>query len=69
MIDAWDFSLRAHPSQKSVDQAIWTSSAGTMQARTTITGLLPGQLLYFRFRAHTRKGLGDYSNVVKCRAP
>ncbi len=53
----------------SVDQVVWTSTPGTIQARTTITGLLPGQVLYVRFRAHTRKGLGDYSDVVKCRVP
>ncbi len=53
----------------SIDQVSWMSGAGTMRTRTTITGLLPGQMLYFRFRAHTRKGLSDYSDVVKCRVP
>ncbi len=53
----------------SIDQVSWASATGTMRARTTISGLQPGQMLYFRFRAHTRKGLGDYSDVVKCRVP
>ena len=38
-----------------------------MQARTTVAGLTPGQLYFFRFRAHSRKGLGDYSDAVTCR--
>jgi hypothetical protein len=36
-----------------------------MQASTSVTGLIPGQVYYFRFRAHTRKELGDYSDVVR----
>lgn len=30
-------------------------------SKTTITGLTPGQLYYFRFRALTTKGMTDYS--------
>ncbi len=48
----------------SLDQQSWTSVPETLKARATITGLTPGQRYYFRFRAHTRKGLGDYSDVV-----
>jgi hypothetical protein len=51
----------------SIDQASWVSLPGTIQARTTVTGLTPGQLYFFRFRAHGRKGLGDYSDAVTCR--
>jgi hypothetical protein len=32
-----------------------------------MTGLTPGQVYFVRFRAQTRKGLGDYSDVVKIR--
>jgi hypothetical protein len=35
-----------------------------MKADTTVAGLTPGQVYSFRFRAQTRKGLGDYSQVV-----
>ena len=51
----WEFSL---------DQKIWTSAPETMRARLLLTGLTPGQVYYFRFRAHTRKGPVDYSQVV-----
>lgn len=46
----------------------WTSTPATTHAKTTIAGLTAGQMYYFRFRVHTAKGLGEYSDVVKCRA-
>jgi len=49
----------------SVDQKVWTAVPETMKTSTTVSGLTPGQVYYFRFRARTRKGLGDYSDVVK----
>lgn len=52
----WEYSL---------DQQSWTSLPQTMTAKTRVSGLTPGQTYYFRFRAQTRKGLGDYSDVVK----
>lgn len=52
----------------SVDQKVWTSVPETMKASTAISGLIPGQTYYFRFHAKTRKGLGDYSDVVKLMA-
>ena len=51
----WEFSL---------DQKTWTSAPETMKAKLLLTGLTPGQVYYFRFRAHTRKGPVDYSQVV-----
>jgi hypothetical protein len=48
----------------SLDQKTWTSVPQVMKASVTITGLTPGQVYYFRFRAQTRKGMGDYSQVV-----
>jgi hypothetical protein len=51
----WEYSL---------DQKIWTSTPGTFKTTTEITGLTPGQTYYFRFRALTRKGTTDYSQVV-----
>jgi hypothetical protein len=51
----WDFSL---------DGKNWTSVPQTMKARTTISGLTPGQIYYFRFHAQTRKAIGPYSQVV-----
>jgi hypothetical protein len=51
----------------SVDQVTWTSLPPTLRCKTTVADLVPGQLYFFRFRAHTRKGLIDASDAVKCR--
>jgi spore coat protein U-like protein len=51
----WDYSL---------DLKTWTSVPQTMKASTTIAGLTMGQVYYFRFHAQTRKGVGNYSQVV-----
>ena len=48
----------------SVDQAKWTPVTDTMQARTEVSGLSPACVYYFRFRALTRAGWQDYSQVV-----
>lgn len=50
--------------QFSEDGVSWTSVPETLQARTVISGLAPARLYYFRFRALTRSGAGDYSQVV-----
>jgi hypothetical protein len=52
----WEYSL---------DQKTWTTVPETMQSRITLSGLTAGQVYYFRFRAKTRKGMGDYTDVVK----
>lgn len=50
--------------QYSLDQVSWVSVPETLQARTVISGLLSARVYYFRFRALTRKGVGDFSQVV-----
>jgi len=51
--------------EHSVDQVTWTAAPTTLKVRTTIGGLVPGQGYYFRFRAQTRKGMGDPSDAVR----
>ena len=51
----WQFSL---------DAKNWSSVPETMKHVTVISGLTPGQTYYFRFRALTRKGMRDWSQVV-----
>ena len=50
--------------EHSLDQETWTPVPETLQARTTIDGLPWAKVAYFRFRALTRTGKGDYSQVV-----
>lgn len=52
----------------SSDQTTWVSAPQTMRADTMISGLTPGEVYYFRFRAFSRKGLTDYTDVVALRA-
>ncbi len=42
----------------------WISAPGTLQAKTTITGLTPTANVQFRYRALTRTGEGDWSQPV-----
>jgi hypothetical protein len=46
------------------DQSTWNTLPDTMQSRTSLTGLTPLRVYYFRFRALTRAGQRDYSQVV-----
>ena len=48
----------------SVDQSTWISVPDTMKARTEISGLTSASTYHFRFRARTRAGRGDYSQIV-----
>jgi hypothetical protein len=48
----------------SADQATWIPVPDTMRARTEVSGLESARVYYFRFRALTRTGLRDYSQVV-----
>ncbi len=48
----------------SVDQVTWVPVKDTMKASTVITGLTSAKVYYFRFRAMTRKGDRDWSQVV-----
>lgn len=50
--------------EHSPDQATWTSVPETMKASATVVDLPVAQTRYFRFRALTRAGKGDYSPVV-----
>jgi hypothetical protein len=49
----------------SLDQKSWVSVTETLVAKTTVSGLSPGQVYYFRFQVRTRKGLSDYVDAVK----
>jgi hypothetical protein len=49
----------------SVDQQVWTAGPQTAQAHSSILGLTPGKVYYFRFRTLLRAGtLTNYSQVV-----
>ena len=48
----------------SVDQSKWTPLPEMMRSRTELSGLTPACTYYFRFRALTRAGWQDYSQVV-----
>jgi hypothetical protein len=50
--------------EHSMDQETWTPLPETMLARTEVSGLKSAQTYYFRFRAFTRAGWQDYSQVV-----
>jgi len=52
---SWEYSL---------DQSTWTPVPNSMQCRTKVSGLTSACVYYFRFRAPTRRGLRDYSQVV-----
>ena len=51
----WEYSL---------DQESWTPVTETMQASTTITGLMPAHVYAFRMYTRTRKGQNEYTQVV-----
>jgi hypothetical protein len=50
--------------EQSMDHATWTSLPATMLTRTEVSGLTPRCVYHFRFRAFTRAGWQDYSQVV-----
>ena len=50
--------------EHSPDQVTWTRVPETIQASTTVNGLPWAKVSYFRFRALTRAGKGDYSQVI-----
>ena len=52
---SWEYSL---------DQAKWTPIPNTLKVRTEVSGLTSACTHYFRFRALTRGGEQDYSQVV-----
>jgi hypothetical protein len=48
----------------SSDQKTWNALPNTVRASTSVSGLTPATLYYFRFRALTADGLSDWSAVV-----
>jgi hypothetical protein len=50
--------------EHSIDQSTWTPLPETMRTRTEVSGLKSAQVYYFRFRAFTREGWQDGSQVV-----
>jgi hypothetical protein len=42
----------------------WLSAPVTLQAKTTISGLVPGATVTFRYRGVTKTGEGDWSQLV-----
>jgi hypothetical protein len=48
----------------SEDKLTWVILPETSGANTSVAGLTPGKTYYFRFRAHTRKGMTEYSSTV-----
>ncbi len=42
----------------------WISAPSTLQAKTTVAGLLPGSTVQFKYRAVTKTGPGDWSQPV-----
>jgi hypothetical protein len=55
---------RAHEWQYSTDGKTWTSVPASLKASTTIVGLVPGVVTYFRHRAITKVGPTDWSQAV-----
>ena len=54
----------AHEWQWSADGKTWTSAAPSLQGKTTLTGLPTGVTVYFRHRATTKAGPGDWSQPI-----
>jgi len=50
--------------QTSLDAKSWSDLPATVKASTTVTGLTPATMCYFRFRTLTSAGLSDWSIVV-----
>jgi len=48
----------------STDQTTWTELPTTMQAKTTVSGLTPGSIVYFKERGVTKEGEGNWSQIV-----
>jgi hypothetical protein len=47
----------------------WIAAPPTLQARTKIAGLVPGATVQFKYRALTKTGEGDWSQVVSLMVP
>jgi hypothetical protein len=42
----------------------WVTAPATLQAKTTVTGLVPGSTVQFKYRAVTKTGEGDWSQPL-----
>jgi hypothetical protein len=54
----------AHEWQYSLDGKTWTNAAATLQAKTTLVGLQTNVLTYFRHRAVSKTGSGNWSQPI-----
>jgi hypothetical protein len=54
----------AYEWQYSTDGKTWIALPSTLQAKTTITGLLPGSTMQVKYRALTKTGEGDWSQPL-----
>ena len=50
--------------QQSKDGTSWVSLPGTLQAKTTVTGLTPGDTTYFRHRSILKAGVASYTAAI-----
>jgi hypothetical protein len=50
--------------QYSTEAESWTNAEATLRVTTTLFGLTPGTRYFFRFRAQTNEGMGDWSRVI-----
>lgn len=46
------------------DKETWVAAPYTVRASTTIAGFTPGTTVFFRYRAVTKAGVGDWSDPV-----
>jgi hypothetical protein len=53
--------------QASTDGSHWFDVGRSVHARFRLTGLVPGTLYWFRHRALTRDGVGDWSDPITFR--
>jgi hypothetical protein len=55
----------AYDWESSADQGkTWQAASSTLQSKTTLTGLTPGATYWFRYRALTKTGEGDWSQLI-----
>jgi hypothetical protein len=55
---------RSYHWQMSVDSKVWSDLAPTGDASTTVSGLTPATMYYFRFRTFAKAGYSDWSTVI-----
>jgi hypothetical protein len=55
----------AYQWQMSSDGASWVDLPATLECTTTVSGLVPASVYFFRFRTLTKAGMSDWSNVLR----